>query len=162
LNPNLEEALAFFGLSREFTDEELKKTYHNLALKYHPDRGEYTSDVLFVQLLQYKSILEQYSLEDKDTAPHESPDTKTQSDFQIYKKAKKIENDAILQYFQSTKHNLRMELSIERNPKLAILLTQLEKAKLLYEQLLKDYPQSIWARDTKDSLESMKVWWNYA
>lgn len=170
MNPLFREALEFFGLGSDFDSDDLKKRYHALALKYHPDRGEYTSDVLFVQLLHYKSVLEEILLERMNTVVEDFPpkkktdrtsSEKSRSDYEIYKTAKKIENDAILQYFHSRKNNLQMELSIEKNPELKILLTNLEKAKALYELLLKDHPSSIWIRDAKDSLESMKVWWNY-
>ncbi len=33
----IEQALNIFNLDRDFTDNELKKTYHKLARKYHPD-----------------------------------------------------------------------------------------------------------------------------
>ncbi len=162
MNPLFQEALDFFGLSSNFQLEDLKKRYHTLALKYHPDRGEYTSDVLFVQLLHYKSILENSLLEKMNIVTEDSPKQKIHSDYEIYKSAKKIENDAILQYFESRKNNLQVELHIEKNPELKVLLLNLEKAKVLYEKLLKEHPTSIWAKDAKDSLESLKVWWNYS
>ena len=60
MKEELEDALLFFSLPRSFTKEDLKRRYRELALKYHPDRGEYTSDVLFVQLMNYYSYLDNY------------------------------------------------------------------------------------------------------
>jgi hypothetical protein len=51
-----------------------------------------------------------------------------------------------------------MVLEKEKNPELQELQIQLEKAKILYAQLLEKFPDSIWTRDAIDSLESMKVW----
>ncbi|MCB1180386.1 MAG: DnaJ domain-containing protein [Leptospiraceae bacterium] len=160
MNTEVQEALVFFGLGEGFSSEDLKKKYHELALKYHPDRGEYTSETMFIRLMEYKSILENY-LETNYSIKQSEKEVKKESDFGIYKTAKKIENDSILQYFKSRKKALIMELSIEKNPELKVLLENLVKARDLYLTLLEKYPDSIWARDTKDSLEGLKVWLKY-
>lgn len=157
MKEEIHEAILFFQLEEIFSLEDVKKRYRELALKFHPDRGEYTSDTLFIQLLEYKSILETY-LEEREFSEEKEHIPTKNKDYQIYKEAKKIENAAILKYFQSRKKALQMELKAEKNPQLQELQSQLEKARLLYQHLIDKFPDSIWLRDAKDSLESTKVW----
>ncbi len=161
MNPQLEDALLFFSLPPGYEKEDLKKRYRELALKYHPDRGEYTSDVLFVQLLQYYSFLESH-LDRKDVASHlpepPSPPKPNQDGYSVYKELKHRENEAILQYFQSRKNLKAVELDPSKNKELIELKNKLEKLKQEYEHFLKQYPSSIWKQDVLDSLETMKVW----
>ncbi len=158
MKEDVNEAILFFQLEKDFQAEDLKKKFRELAFKYHPDRGEYTSNTLFTQLLEYKSILEEYLEHNEIPTPKEKEQSSKNLDYQIYKEAKKIENAAILAYFQSRKKALTMVLEKEKNPQLQELQIQLEKAKNLYNQLLEKFPDSIWTRDAVDSLESMKVW----
>ncbi len=157
MNSKLQEALDFFHLKKNFSFLDLQSRYRELVKKYHPDRGEYTSTVLFIKLLEYKQILEKYLLENENEQ-FNFENTKA-SDYELYKKAKQIENDAILSYFNSRKNISIVELNLERNPELKILIEELKKSKTLYEELIKKFPNSIWIRDAKDSMESMKVWW---
>lgn len=157
MSSKLKEALDFFHLEKNFSLPDLQSRYRELAKKYHPDKGEFTSEVLFIQLLEYKQILEKYLLENENKPI--GFENKKESDYEIYKKAKQIENDAILNYFNSRKNIPSVELDLEKNPELKILIEELKKAKALYEELIKKFPNSIWTRDAKDSIESMKVWW---
>jgi hypothetical protein len=161
MNPQLEDALLFFSLSPGYEKEDLKKRYRELALKYHPDRGEYTSDVLFVQLLQYYSFLDSY-LDHKEGFSHPPDSTSkpksTQDGYSIYKELKTRENEAILHYFQSRKNLKAVELDPSKNKELIELKIKLERLKQEYEHFLKQYPTSIWNQDVLDSMETMKVW----
>jgi len=153
----------FFSLPVSFVKEDLKKRYRELALKYHPDRGEYTSDVLFVQLMQYHSFLESY-LDKKDTQeiPQEvlSPVSMkpNREEYNHYKDLKHRENEAILYYFNSRKNLKSVELDERKNKELAELKGKLEKIKHEYEDFTKSYPNSIWNQDIIDSIENLKVW----
>lgn len=163
MTKDLEDALLFFSLPLSFEKEELKKRYRELALKYHPDRGEYTSDVLFVQLMQYHSFLESY-LDKKDSQeiPSEvlSPvSTKpNREEYNHYKDLKYRENEAILYYFNSRKNLKAVELDERKNKELAELKGKLEKIKQEYDDFTKTYPNSIWNQDIIDSIENLKVW----
>jgi hypothetical protein len=163
MTKDLEDALLFFSLPLSFEKEDLKKRYRELALKYHPDRGEYTSDVLFVQLMQYHSFLESY-LDKKDSQeiPSEvlSPvSTKpNREEYNHYKDLKYRENEAILYYFNSRKNLKAVELDERKNKELAELKGKLEKIKQEYEDFTKTYPNSIWNQDIIDSIENLKVW----
>ncbi|HMV78093.1 MAG TPA: J domain-containing protein [Leptospiraceae bacterium] len=165
---NFQNALTFFGLEENFTRDELQRKFHFLALRYHPDKGEFTSDVVFIQLLECRQILEEH-LTMQAEAEHEARLSETENsdkepehshnDFYFYKTAKKIENDAILTYFKSRKNKLRMELDAEKNPELMELRTKLERAKQLYSELMERFPDSMWIQDAKNSLTSLEVWW---
>ena len=159
----LEDALLFFSLPVDFSSEDLKKRYRELALKYHPDRGEYTSDILFIQLMNYNSLLEEFLKTQNSQArnfPNESQNRNSgREEYTVYKDAKQRESDAILGYFKSRKNLTKVELDETKNRELLILREKLEKVKKEYEEYLKKYPSSIWIQDIYDSLENLKVWW---
>jgi hypothetical protein len=163
MTKDLEDALLFFSLPLSFEKEDLKKRYRELALKYHPDRGEYTSDVLFVQLMQYHSFLESY-LDKKDSQEILLEVLSTVSikpnreEYNHYKDLKYRENEAILYYFNSRKNLKAVELDERKNKELAELKGKLEKIKQEYEDFTKTYPNSIWNQDIIDSIENLKVW----
>lgn len=165
MNLELEDALLFFSLSKTFTKEELKKRYRELALKYHPDRGEYTSDVLFVQLMNYYSYLDNYlnlyysenEIQSNDFVTQNQKVTK--DEYKIYKEIKTRESEAILSYFKSRKNLPSVELDPKKNPELNELRIKLDKIKKDYNDFIKQYPSSIWVADILDSIENLKVWW---
>lgn len=154
----LTQAIAFMGLDADYSHEQLKKNYRELALKYHPDRGEYTSEVLFLELVRYKTILE-LNLEEQEPFIEKAQTEPPQDEYQLYRQAKNIENDAIYQYFQK-RSGEPMALDESINPDLKKLRYKLENSVRLYQQLLQNYPTTIWKQDVKDSLERIKVWWN--
>jgi hypothetical protein len=167
LNEELEDALLFFSLPKAFTKEELKRRYRELALKYHPDRGEYTSDVLFVQLMNYYSYLENYLNlfysesfgVSNDSVLHNSNQKITKDEYKIYKEIKTRESESILYYFKSRKNLPSVELDPKKNPELNELRVKLDKIKKDYNEFIKLYPNSIWVADILDSIENLKVWW---
>ena len=160
MNKDLEDALLFFSLSITFEKEDLKKRYRELALKYHPDRGEYTSDVLFVQLMHYHSYLESYL--NKKEHSHEFSSTVSpkpnREEYNLYKDLKYRENEAVLHYFNSRKNLKVVELDERKNKELAELKGKLEKIKQEYEDFIRTYPHSIWNQDIIDCIENLKVW----
>ncbi|MEM7181264.1 MAG: molecular chaperone DnaJ [Spirochaetota bacterium] len=149
------QALQFFGFSKSYDSQQLKQRYRELALKYHPDRGEYTSEVLFLELVRYKTVLELFLEEGNATVSTEEEIT---DEYGIYKKAKKTENDAIYEYFHK-RDGEPLVLDETINPELKKLRQKLQQAIHLYRDLLQRYPDSMWKADVKDSLEKMKVWW---
>ncbi|MCB1156631.1 MAG: DnaJ domain-containing protein [Leptospiraceae bacterium] len=156
----MEEALSFFGLGKGFSENELKKKYRLLAKKYHPDRGEYTSDVLFLELIRYKNILDLYLQEEESENQPEEPlaeKKKPESDFSLYREAKRIENDAIYRYFKK-RDGEPVNLEKEKNPHLRELQKELTPAVELYKRLFKEFPSSIWCQDARDSLEKIAIW----
>jgi curved DNA-binding protein CbpA len=160
MNKDLEDALLFFSLSITFEKEDLKKRYRELALKYHPDRGEYTSDVLFVQLMQYHSYLESY-LNKKEYSQEFSSTVSpkpNREEYNLYKDLKYRENEAVLHYFNSRKNLKVVELDERKNKELAELKGKLEKIKQEYEDFIRTYPHSIWNQDIIDCIENLKVW----
>ncbi len=145
---NVDESLEFFGLKKNYTKEDLKHRFHELAKKYHPDSSEFTSAYIFLEVLKHKEILENNLI-------HHTP-KELKSDYEIYKEAKKIENDSIRIYFQkrSLNHNLTSpdfdyEIELKKN---------LSESKFLYEKLISEFPNSIWVTDAKDSIQSLSIW----
>lgn len=185
----LNDSLQFLGLNSGFTESELRESYHKLAKKYHPDTGEYTSDVMFVELNKHYESLKEYLLihpEESELDPSVGPlhtdkqgksENKSHSDnqstsqteagknkpskdpiFQEYKLAKEKETEAILRYYE--KRNLHpIELSSSLNHELVQLQKDLEPVLLVYANIVKQHPKSIWALDAKNSLERLRVWW---
>ncbi|MDX1958892.1 MAG: hypothetical protein SFU98_09980 [Leptospiraceae bacterium] len=156
----LKKALMFFQLEESYTFEELTKKFRELAFKYHPDRGEFTSETMFQELMNYKSILEENLLNPIQKEIKSKPRKKTDQSYEIYSKAKKLENETILGYFKARKKMPLVVLSQSDNPDLIELRKKLELCKLLYEKLIKEFPNSIWKMDAQDSLSNLSVWWN--
>jgi len=159
----LELALDFFGLPRNFTEEEFRNRYHELAKKYHPDVGEFTSTVLFNELQISKQILESY-LQSRDVSNQKSietpsPERKKSWDpaFELYKISKELENQSILDYYEKTKGN-PIFLKEEENPPLRELRFRLQEPIRNYQTILERYPTSIWARDARDSIRRLRIW----
>lgn len=170
----LNDSLHFLGLSLGFTESELKESYHKLAKKYHPDSGEFTSDVMFLELNKHYESLKDYLLihpedeySNREIAVEEAPlDAKIRTHkpskdpiFHEYKLAKEKETEAILRYYE--KRNLHpIELSDNLNKELVQLRKDLEPVLFVYAEILKKHSTSIWAKDAKDSLERLRVWWS--
>ncbi|XDD47862.1 DnaJ domain-containing protein [Leptospira sp. WS39.C2] len=184
----LNDSLQFLGLSSGFTEEELRDSYHKLAKKYHPDTGEYTSDVMFVELNKHYESLKEFLLihpedsgldssfdaegqilrDENHNHSHlhnqnqkEQVESKPSKDpiFQEYKLAKEKETEAILRYYE--KRNLHpIELSSSLNKELVQLQKELEPVLQVYASILKENPSSLWAADAKTSLERLRVWWS--
>ncbi len=154
----IQEALDFFNLDSDFEETELKRNFHILALKFHPDRGEYTSEVLFVQLIKYKEILDKHLESKKNlTSQEKSKTLGSKKEYEIYKNAKNMESSAILDYFKSRDGN-PLQLLEKNNPELVVLRKKLEKSKELYLKIIHDFPTSIWLHDAKESIERIDVW----
>jgi hypothetical protein len=162
MSEELEEAILFFTLSKPFTKEDLKNRFRELANKYHPDKGEYTSDTLFVTLLHYKNILEQFLQKENQNIVYDNQPImhkSAQPDYPFYKEAKKMENEAILNYYRLRKNINIVELDDKKNKELLELREKLFIVKQKYEEFLSKYPESIWIQDVKDSLYNITVWW---
>lgn len=168
----LNDSLHFLGLAPGFTESELKESYHKLAKKYHPDSGEFTSDVMFLELNKHYESLKDYLLihpEDESSlygSGEGSSDSKVSyvkpskdPVFHEYKLAKEKETEAILRYYE--KRNLHpIELSDNLNKELVQLRKDLEPVLSVYAEILKKHSTSLWANDAKDSLERLRVWWS--
>ncbi|MCW7481568.1 J domain-containing protein [Leptospira kanakyensis] len=165
----LNDSLHFLGLGPGFTESELKESYHKLAKKYHPDSGEFTSDVMFVELNKHYESLKDHLLihpeeETFSFGSGEASDPKIQTSkpskdpvFHEYKMAKEKETEAILRYYE--KRNLHpIELSENLNKELIQLRKDLEPVLSVYVEILKNHSTSLWANDAKDSLERLRVW----
>ncbi|MCG6145336.1 DnaJ domain-containing protein [Leptospira bandrabouensis] len=168
------DSLHFLGLGLGFSESELKESYHKLAKKYHPDSGEFTSDVMFLELKKHYESLKDYLLihpeeesflsenrESGDLFEKGNPFTKPSKDpvFHEYKLAKEKETEAILRYYE--KRNLHpIELSENANKELVQLRKDLEPVLSVYAEILKKHPSSLWASDAKDSLDRLRVWWS--
>ncbi len=160
----LELALEFFNLKPDFTEEEFHSRYRELAKKFHPDSSEYTSTILFNELIRSKEILESYlktnsvnhSTEGFNSTPI-NPTKKRDASYALYKKAKEEENIAILEYFEKTKGN-PVFLNPEENPPLKKLIASLAIPLQAYNKILTEFPDSIWANDAKDSIKRLGAW----
>lgn len=166
----LNDAKTFLGLNSEFTFEELKENYHKLAKKYHPDSGEFTSDVLFLELNRHYENLKEFlrrsqnenSLlreEQQKSNPQQHKATKDPV-FIEYKNAKTKETEAILEYYES-RSTSPIQLSSDENIELLKLRKNLDPVLRTYTKILIEHPDSIWAKDIRDSILRLKVWWDH-
>ncbi len=160
----LELALEFFNLKPDFTEEEFHIRYRELAKKFHPDSSEYTSTILFNELIRSKEILESHlkknsknNLVEDLNSPAVSTSNKKDASYALYKKAKEEENIAILEYFEKTKGN-PIFLNPEENPPLKKLIASLAIPLQAYNKILTEFPDSIWANDAKDSIKRLGAW----
>lgn len=142
------------------TEELINKRFHELALKYHPDSGDYTTPEMFNRLILYRDILKKHAAQEIHFT--NSIDTQNENtildDFGLYKKAKKIENDAILKYFNATEGN-RIYLDAKENPPLQELQESLKNTIVLYTRILEEFPESMWKRDIETSLKKIRNSW---
>lgn len=164
----LKQALDFFGFhSNQFTSQQLRTKYRELALRYHPDAGEFSSEVLFQELVRARETLEQYletsnptqegSAHSQLSSRQESNTSPKNDDFSRYRSAKKRENDLILNYFGKTEGN-PIFLSESDNPELRHLKVELRFVLAWYESILKDYPRTLFRSDIEKSIEKIRVW----
>ncbi|WP_411822341.1 J domain-containing protein [Leptospira sp. 'Mane'] len=168
----LDEALSFLGLNRFSDEDDLKTSYHKLAKKYHPDTGEFTSEVLFQELQKNYEFLKKYFESNKGFGPGFSePKTDTirtdksssvPSDpiFVIYKKAKEEETKAILTYFEKTKLS-PLNLDEAKNNALVELRLKLDPVCKIYLDIVNNHSNSLWANDSRSSLDRLSVWWKH-
>lgn len=155
-NSLLNDALSFFALGESFTHEELKRSFHELALKFHPDRGEFTSPVLFQELLRYHEILEK-SIAVSQKLTEKKAKRSSDRDYLLYKKAKSIETEAVLAYFKSRAGTL-VRLDETDNPELSVLREKLTSARDLFTEVTQKFPGSIWVKDSMDSMQRIDIW----
>ncbi len=164
----LNEALSFLHLTESSTEQDLKTTYHQLAKKYHPDSGEFDSDILFHELQKHHEFLKSYlsdhgsfRFKSKEIPGHKKKEPKKEGSdpiFNLYKLAKEEETKAILDYFERTK-NTPLHLDELKNKNLIELRFKLEPVRKKYQEIVSEHPESIWAKDSKDSLQRISVWW---
>ncbi|PJZ76081.1 molecular chaperone DnaJ [Leptospira neocaledonica] len=151
----LSRALDFYGLPKKFDANLVRSRFRELSRKYHPDSGEYETDLLFKELVQLRDVLLSFLETETSTILEnvkEDPDG-----FQIYKLAKQKAAKAIEKYFQFTEGN-PVFLKKEDNPALLRLREELETAKEELEEFLEKFPKSIWKEDTETTLKKIKVW----
>ncbi|TGL65734.1 molecular chaperone DnaJ [Leptospira sarikeiensis] len=151
----LSRALDFYGLPKKFDENLVRTRFRELSRKYHPDSGEYETDVLFKELVQLRDVLLS-SLESHSFSSPENgkPDPEG---FQFYKEAKQKAASALEKYFQFTDGN-PVFLKGEENPALIVLREELRFAKIELENFLQKFPKSIWREDTEKTLKKMEVW----
>ncbi|MBK7056229.1 MAG: hypothetical protein IPH52_14505 [Leptospiraceae bacterium] len=150
---DVDDAFQFFGLEITTTEEIFKHRFHELALKYHPDKGEFNSEVVFLELMKHRQTLEKFF---ETRHEHEEAFSKATNDYALYKEAKKIQNDSILKYFKSREKNNNQT---SPNADFEIQLKEeLIRAKAKYIKLMQEHPTSLWIPDSKDSIQSIDVW----
>ncbi|EQA55331.1 DnaJ domain protein [Leptospira kmetyi serovar Malaysia str. Bejo-Iso9] len=155
----LERALEFLGLEPGFDEAELKNRFYFLSKKYHPDTGEFSSDSLFKELIEYRDVLHSYLEQKTFKKMNASSETKGshKNDYTIYKQAREIYDSSIHEYYKLTDGN-PIFLKGEENPALRKLRNSLEISKSGFENLISSYPESIWIADAKDTLAKIEVW----
>ncbi|PJZ50153.1 molecular chaperone DnaJ [Leptospira saintgironsiae] len=151
----LSRALDFYGLPKKFDANLVRSRFRELSRKYHPDSGEYESDLLFKELVQLRDVLLSSLQNDSFTILENSKEDP--EGFLFYKLAKQKAAQAIEKYFQFTDGN-PVYLKKEDNPALLRLRQELETAKNELEEFLEKFPKSIWKEDTETTLKKISVW----
>ncbi|GBF37751.1 molecular chaperone DnaJ [Leptospira johnsonii] len=151
----LSRALDFYGLPKKFDANLVRSRFRELSRKYHPDSGEYETDLLFKELVQLRDVLLS-SLENETFVSLENSKEDPEG-FQFYKLAKQKAANAIEKYFQFTDGN-PVYLKKEDNPALLRLREELKAAKEELEEFLGKFPKSIWKEDTETTLKKISVW----
>ncbi|EMJ96980.1 MULTISPECIES: molecular chaperone DnaJ [unclassified Leptospira] len=151
----LSRALDFYGLPKKFDANLVRSRFRELSRKYHPDSGEYETDLLFKELVQLRDVL-LASLGNESSVILENSKEDPEG-FQFYKLAKQKAANAIEKYFQFTDGN-PVYLKKEDNPALLRLREELEEAKKELGKFLEKYPKSIWKEDTETTLKKINVW----
>jgi len=162
----LNQALSFFGFTELPTPNLLQARYRELARRFHPDAGEFTSPELFQELQKYHEALEsaleraqnQTKENDQQIETRQQSQKREKEEFQLYKHAKDEETKALLLYFEKTNH-LPWDALEARKQAHEILKKDLEPVLAVYEQLQKQQPPSIWSDDARRSQQRLAVWW---
>ena len=150
---DIDDAFQFFGLDLNVTEEVFKHRFHELALKYHPDKGEFNSEIVFLELMKHRNTLEKFF---ENRHEHEQAFKKATNDYALYKEAKQLQNDSILKYFKSrekfnNKTSPDADFEIQLKEDLAL-------ARAKYQKLIQEHPTSLWIADSKDSIASIDIW----
>ena len=125
MNNELEEALKFFGLDKDFTRDDWSDTYRLLGKKNHPDVNHETEE--YMKLINnYKAILKSYELQNRLAIKQRLDDKKD-------KFAKKLQDD-------KKKYNYSSITSLVN--KYLALLKEVEGFKKL-EELKKSYSEEL-------------------
>lgn len=153
----LSRALDFYGLPKKFDADLVRSRFRELSRKYHPDSGEYETDLLFKELVQLRDVL-LLSLEtQEDNAVQELSSNEDREGFLPYKDAKKKTADALERYFQFTEGN-PVYLKGEDNPALRKLREELADIRRDWTGFIEEYPRSIWREDAEKTLKKLSVW----
>ncbi len=164
----IREALAVFALEqlprRRFSDLPglLKKRYHLLAKKVHPDHSGYQTE-LFIRLRSHFELLQQTL----DTAPeqikqllgddvfHGLPRDTSGKAFSEYKAIVFRMNRAINAYFAATEQVVVPEF---RNKSYQLLAEELMAIRGELLLLAKKNPRAIWIDDAQRNLGKLDIW----
>ncbi|TGK17514.1 molecular chaperone DnaJ [Leptospira fluminis] len=153
----LSRALDFYGLPKKYDENLVRSRFRELSRKYHPDSGEYESDILFKELVRLRDVLLQSLEEAAKKSPSGDSKEEDRNGFADYKSAKQSAADALEIYFKRTEGN-PVFLQAEENPELRILRTKLSEAKSALERFILSYPDSLWKSDAEDTLKKIGVW----
>ena len=145
----LKEAFLFFDFDENFTEQDLSSRFHELAGKYHPDKGEYSSAEIFCRVIDYRQVLRQYLTGNKFKP--------SETDYQLYRRAKMMEREALEAYYLKTRGN-KIWLDVQDNPPLKELRIELFRVIEIYDKITKEYPDSIWIPDIIMSMDKIAVW----
>jgi curved DNA-binding protein CbpA len=119
MNMNLEVALRWFGLQdiKSVTLEDLKKQYHHLAQRYHPDKGGSGDD--FIKLREAYTFLQDYLANPKfDNSKESSEKTNFNemvNDLNKYKKAFSHSQVKIREYETMISRQINLISSFQSN-----------------------------------------------
>ncbi|TGK05601.1 molecular chaperone DnaJ [Leptospira langatensis] len=151
----LSRALDFYGLPKKFDADLVRTRFRELSRKYHPDSGEYETDLLFKELVQLRDVL--LSSLEKESLSSSYKSREDKEGFSFYKSAKQRAAEALEKYFQFTEGN-PVFLKSEDNPALVKLREELGSARKELNEFLVSYPQSIWKDDAEKTVQKLSVW----
>ncbi|EQA47268.1 DnaJ domain protein [Leptospira broomii serovar Hurstbridge str. 5399] len=155
----LSRALDFYGLPKKYNEDLVRSRFRELSRKYHPDSGEFESDVLFKELVNLRDVLLESLGKYEESNSHSRKEERREDrdGFLTYKAAKQIAADALEEYFKKTEGN-PVFLNPEENSELRKLRINLMEAKTVLQEFIRNYPTSIWRSDAEETLKRIGVW----
>ncbi len=139
--------VSLFGLSQEFTIDELAKVYRTLAKINHPDVNKSASSEMRMVLIN-----EGYEFLKKNIELFRESDVKIQDepDYDKYRSAYDIMKKAFDEYFG-------YEKSQHRNDKKTLKM-ELNESKKIFADLINSHPGSKWVADSIDRVFQINLW----
>lgn len=140
--------ITIFGLSTQFTLEELSDAYRTLAMLYHPDISHDTDALQKMQLINTAyDYLKQYAA--SSGKQNEITGSNADGVYAVYKTAFTVLQQAFYQYYTDG-------TGLTGNKD--YLANRLKEAKVLFTKIIKEYPYNEWVDDAIDKINSINKW----
>ena len=145
----LKQYLFIFGLSENYSRDELRSAYATLARLNHPDKNPGADSLAKMVIINEAYSFLKNSFSETTSAVEEK--SEIDPSYTIYKSGFSIMKQAFDEYFGETRPKINVG---DRK----LLAERLRNAKTSFSELVIKYPQSNWTSDAIDKIFSINKW----